>query len=478
MSENNTLIHKFPPGFLWGAATAAYQIEGAWNEDGKAESVWDRFVRQPGKIERGETGDMACDHYHRMPADVALMKELGLNAYRFSISWSRVIPEGQGKVNERGLDFYDRLVDELGRAGIAANVTLHHWDLPQALQDRGGWPVRECADWFAEYARVVFDRLGDRVAMWATHNEPIVPSILGWGAGFVPPGMKDDKASYQAAHTLNLAHGKAVQVFRQGSYPGKIGIVLDLHGMVPATSSEADVLACQRTRENAQGIFFDPIFLGRYPDYLMEWLGPLRPQIAEGDLAQINQPLDFLGLNYYFTQEVSHLEQGPRRLNAGLGVNTGLTEEVSHSEDGGLLKSSMKMRTLPALGHTSLDWGIYPQGLGEVLRRVAEATGNLPVYITENGCAMADEPDADGFVEDRDRIHYLRRHLIELHRSIRSGIDVRGYFIWSLFDNFEWGAGYRPRFGIVRVDYQTQRRIPKLSAFWYREVIARNSVTE
>jgi len=478
MSENNTLIHKFPPGFLWGAATAAYQIEGAWNEDGKAESVWDRFVRQPGKIERGETGDMACDHYHRMPADVALMKELGLNAYRFSVSWSRVIPEGQGKVNERGLDFYDRLVDELGRAGIAANVTLHHWDLPQALQDRGGWPVRECADWFAEYARVVFDRLGDRVAMWATHNEPIVPSILGWGAGFVPPGMKDDKASYQAAHTLNLAHGKAVQVFRQGSYPGKIGIVLDLHGMVPATSSEADVLACQRTRENAQGIFFDPIFLGRYPDYLMEWLGPLRPQIAEGDLAQINQPLDFLGLNYYFTQEVSHLEQGPRRLNAGLGVNTGLTDEVSHSEDGGLLKSSMKMRTLPALGHTSLDWGKYPQGLGEVLRRVAEATGNLPVYITENGCAMADEPDADGFVEDRDRIHYLRRHLIELHRSIRSGIDVRGYFIWSLFDNFEWGAGYRPRFGIVRVDYQTQRRIPKLSAFWYREVIARNSVTE
>jgi len=478
MSENDTLIHKFPPGFLWGTATAAYQIEGAWNEDGKGESVWDRFVRQPGKIERGETGDMACDHYHRMPADVALMKELGLQAYRFSISWSRVIPEGQGKVNERGLDFYDRLVDELGRAGIAANVTLHHWDLPQALQVRGGWPVRECADWFAEYARVVFDRLGDRVAMWATHNEPIVPSILGWGAGFVPPGMKDDKASYQAAHTLNLAHGKAVQVFREGSYPGKIGIVLDLHGMVPATSSEADVLACQRTRENAQGIFFDPIFLGRYPDYLMEWIGPLRPRIAEGDLAQINQPLDFLGVNYYFTQEVSHLEQGPRQLNAGLEVNTGLTEEVSHSENGGLLKSSIKMRTLPALGHTSLDWGIYPQGLGEVLRHVAEATGNIPTDITENGCAMADEPDANGFVEDRDRINYLRRHLIEVHRSIQSGIDVRGYFIWSLFDNFEWGAGYRPRFGIVRVDYPTQRRTPKLSARWYREVIARNGVGE
>jgi beta-glucosidase len=325
---------------------------------------------------------------------------------------------------------------------------------------------------------VVFDRLGDRVAMWATHNEPIVPSILGWGAGAVAPGIKDDKASYQAAHILNLAHGKAVQVFRQGAYPGKIGIVLDLHGMVPATSSEADVLACQRTRENAQGIFFDPIFLGRYPKYLMKWLGPLRPEIADGDLAQIRQPLDFLGINYYFTQEVSHLDRGPRRLNAGLGVNSGLAEEVSHSEDGGLLKSSLKMRTLPALGHTSLDWGIYPQGLGEVLRRVATDTGNLPIYITENGCSMTDEPNASGFVEDRDRINYLRLHLIELQRAIRNGINVRGYFIWSLMDNFEWGAGFRPRFGIVRVDYPTQRRIPKLSARWYREVIARNAVTE
>ena len=478
MSETEKIIHEFPPGFLWGCSTSAYQIEGAWNEDGKGESVWDRFVRQPGKIERGETADVACDHYHRMPSDVALMKELGLNAYRFSISWSRVIPEGQGKVNARGLDFYDRLVDELGKAGIAANATLHHWDIPQALQDRGGWPRRECADWFADYARVVFDRLGDRVAMWATHNEPIVPSILGWGAGAVAPGIKDDKASYQAAHILNLAHGKAVQVFRQGAYPGKIGIVLDLHGMVPATSSEADALACQRTRENAQGIFFDPIFLGRYPKYLMKWLGPLRPEIADGDLAQIRQPLDFLGINYYFTQEVSHLDRGPRRLNAGLGVNSGLTEEVSHSEDGGLLKSSLKMRTLPALGHTSLDWGIYPQGLGEVLRRVATDTGNLPIYITENGCSMTDKPNASGFVEDRDRINYLRLHLIELQRAIRAGINVRGYFIWSLMDNFEWGAGFRPRFGIVRVDYPTQRRIPKLSARWYREVIARNAVTE
>lgn len=469
----NTPLETFPPGFLWGAATSAYQIEGAWDEDGKGESIWDRFVRQPGKIAGGATGDIACDHYHRMPADVALMKELGLQAYRFSIAWSRVLPAGRGAVNQRGLDFYDRLVDELGQAGIAANVTLHHWDLPQALQDEGGWPRRDCADWFADYAQVVFERLGDRVALWATHNEPIVPSLLGWGAGGgVAPGLTDVAASYQAAHTMNLAHGRAVQVFRQGAYSGKIGIVLDLHGMVPASSSATDELACQRTRENAQGIFFDPIFLGRYPEYLMEWLGPLRPQIEDGDLAQIHQPLDFLGLNYYFTQEVRHCEDAADGLDAGLGVNSGATPEAKLRAKGGLFQAERKMLTLPPLGHTELGWGIYPQGLGAVLRRVAAATGNLPVYITENGCAMADQPGTDGFVQDDSRIDYLRRHLIEVQQAIREGIDVRGYFAWSLMDNFEWGAGYRPRFGIVRVDYDTMRRIPKASARWYREVIA------
>ncbi len=473
----NTPLESFPPGFLWGAAASAYQIEGAWNEDGKGESIWDRFVRQPGKIANGDTGDIACDHYHRMPADVALMKELGLQAYRFSVAWSRVLPSGRGTVNERGLDFYDRLVDELCGAGIAANVTLHHWDLPQALQDEGGWPRRDCADWFADYARVVFDRLGDRVPLWATHNEPIVPSILGWGAGGgVAPGLQDIRASYQAAHTLNLAHGKAVEVFRQGAWPGKIGIVLDLHGMVPASSSEADVLACQRTRENAQGIFFEPIFLGRYPAYVMEWLGPLRPQIEDGDLAQIHRPLDFLGVNYYFTQEVCYSDGGTGGLDSGLGVNASLAAEAKQRGKGGLLQSERKMLTLPSLGHTDLGWGIYPQGLREVLRRVAADTGNLPVYITENGCATADEPDADGFVQDDRRIDYLRQHLVEVRRAIGEGIDVRAYFAWSLMDNFEWGAGYRPRFGIVRVDYETLRRIPKASARWYREVIARHGV--
>lgn len=448
------IVKKFPEGFLWGASTAAYQVEGAWNEDGKGESIWDRFCHMPGRIENDDTGDVACDHYHRMPEDVALMKALGLKGYRFSISWTRVLPDGIGRVNSKGLDFYDRLVDELGKAGIAANVTLHHWDFPQALQDRGGWPNRDSADWFAEYARVVFDRLGDRVALWATHNEPQVPAMAGYGYGIFAPGLADLSLAYQAVHHLNLAHGKAVQVFRQGGYRGKIGIVLDLHHHVPASEREEDQLACQRALGSAQGVFLEPIFLGRYPQYLMEWLGPTAPEIQQGDLELIHQPLDFLGMNYYFTLA------------------------VSHSARGGLLKVDTRMKTLPSLGYTEVGWGIVPSGMRSVLHRVRELTGNVPIYITENGCALPDEPDEAGYVEDRQRVHYLRLHLLELHKAIQDGVNVQGYFIWSLLDNFEWASGYRPRFGIVRVDYATQKRIPKLSARWYSEVIAENSVTE
>ena len=448
------LVRNFPDGFIWGASTAAYQVEGAWNADGKGESVWDRFAHTPGRIENGDTGDMACDHYHHMPADVALMKSLGLSGYRFSISWPRVIPTGTGAVNPKGLDFYDRLLDELGKAGITANATLNHWDLPQALQDRGGWPNRDCAEWFADYARVVFDRLGDRVAMWATHNEPIVPSLVGYGSGVFAPGLADSSAGYQAAHTLNLAHGKAVQVFRQGAYRGNIGIVLDLHNLIPASDSEADRLACQRALENAQYIFLDPIFNGRYPAYLMEWLGPTAPKIQAGDLDLIRQPLDFLGMNYYFTSA------------------------VSHSPHGGLLKVDQKMLTLPSMGHTDVGWGIYPSGIRSVLHRIQPVIGSLPVYITENGTAVPDQPEADGTVEDRQRVNYLRQHLIELHKAIAEGINLKGYFLWSLMDNFEWASGFRPRFGIIRVDYATLKRTPKLSAHWYSDVAANNRVTE
>jgi beta-glucosidase len=448
------LVRQFPDGFLWGASTAAYQVEGAWNADGKGESIWDRFSHTPGRVENGDTGDVACDHYHHMPQDVALMKELGFSGYRFSLAWSRILPQGTGAVNPKGLDFYDRLLDELGRAGIAANVTLNHWDLPQALQDRGGWPNRDCASWFADYARIAFDRLGDRVAMWATHNEPIVPSLVGYGSGAFAPGLADSTAAYQAAHTLNLAHGMAVQVFRQGSYAGKIGIVLDLHNLIPASDSEADRLACQRALENAQYLFLDPIFNGRYPAYLMEWLGPTAPKIQPGDLELIRQPLDFLGMNHYFTSA------------------------VKHSSGGGLLKLDQKMLTLPTASYTDVGWGIYPSGIRSVLQRVKGIVGSLPVYITENGCAVPDQPDASGFVEDRERVSYLRLHLIEMHKAIQDGVNLKGYFLWSLMDNFEWASGFRPRFGIIHVDYPTQRRTPKLSARWYSDVIAHNRVTE
>jgi beta-glucosidase len=451
------LERKFPEGFLWGAATSAYQIEGAWDEDGKGESVWDRFAHRGGRVARGETGDVACDHYHRMKDDVALMWELGLKAYRFSIAWTRILPEGIGAVNGRGLDFYDRLVDELASAGIAANATLDHWDLPQALQEKGGWENRDSAEWFADYARVVFDRLGDRVAMWATHNEPFVVAS-GYGGGVFAPGLSDAAAGYRAVHNLNRAHGAAVRAFREGpskgGRAGKIGIVLDLHHIVPATGSEEDRLACDRALDNAQNVFLYPILRGSYPQALLDWLGPLAPEIQDGDLELCSQGIDFLGMNHYFTQE------------------------ARYSCRGGLLKLEQNFRSEPGMGQTDLGWGINPSGLSSVLSRVGPLTGGIPIYISENGCAMRDESDAGGYVEDRGRVNYLRRHLVELHKSIESGVNARGYFVWSLMDNFEWAYGYAPRFGLVRVDYATLRRKPKLSARWYADVIARNAVDE
>lgn len=448
------LIRHFPQGFLWGASTAAYQVEGAWNEDGKGESIWDRFSHTPGKITNGDTGDVACDHYHRMMEDVALMKTLGLKGYRFSIAWTRILPQGTGEVNHPGLDFYDRLVDALCQAGIQSNVTLNHWDFPQKLQERGGWVNRDSADWFTEYARVVFDRLSDRVAMWATHNEPVVASLAGYGSGTMAPGLSDHAMAYQAAHHINLAHGKVVQLFRQGGYQGKIGIVLDLHNLIPASEKEEDQLAWRRTIGSSQGIFFEPIFQGHYPSYLLEWLGPIAPKIQAGDLTTIYQPLDFLGMNYYFTSE------------------------IRHDESGGLLKSTEKMVTQPTLGFTEVGWGIHPAGITNVLHRIQPMIGNLPLFITENGCAVPDIPNMNGFIEDRQRIHYLRMHLIELHKSIQAGMNIQGYFVWSLMDNFEWTSGFTPRFGMVRINYSTLARTLKLSAEWYRDVIAQNAVAE
>jgi beta-glucosidase len=451
------LERRFPEGFLWGAATSAYQIEGAWNEDGKGESVWDRYAHAPGRVNRGDTGDVACDHYHRMPGDVALMRELGLKAYRFSIAWTRVLPAGTGSVNLKGLDFYDRLVDALCEAGIAPFATLDHWDFPQALQDLGGWENRDSVSWFADYARVAFERLGDRVAMWATHNEPFVVAS-GYGNGPFAPGLADAAAGYRAVHCLNMAHGAAVEAFRaggsRGSPKGKIGIVLDLHHIVPATDSEEDRRAADRAIDNAQGVFLLPIFKGEYPAALVEWLGSLAPEILDGDLDLCSRPIDFLGMNHYFTQE------------------------TRYSCRGGLLKLDQCFRSEPGMGATDLGWGINPSGLSSALSRIAPIVGSTPIYISENGCAMRDEPDSSGFVTDRGRVNYLRRHLLELHEAIEAGAKVEGYFAWSLMDNFEWSYGYEPRFGLLRVDYATQRRIPKLSARWYSDVIAMNAVSE
>jgi beta-glucosidase len=443
---------KFPDGFVWGAATSAYQIEGAWDEDGKGESIWDRFTHTPHHILGGDTGDVACDHYHRMPGDVALIASLGLDTYRFSVSWPRVVPQGRGAVNERGLDFYERLVDELLAVDVAPTVNLFHWELPQALQDAGGWPIRECADWFAEYARAVFDRLGDRVRRWITGNEARVAAFLGYGNGLHAPGICDYTQAYQALHHLLLAHGKAVQVFRDGAYPGEIGAVHDLAHFIPASDREEDVAACRRAYQQDVAQLLDPIFKKRYPHDLHQWIGPMRPQIGEGDFDVIGQPIDFLGINYYKTHRVSFdIGQAP-------------------------LKARSDPVSAPGWGRTDMDWGVNPAGLEAVLLNVKETYGNPPVYVTENGCAFPDEPDETGFVEDWARVNYLRGHLRAVHDAIEAGADVSGYLVWSLMDNFEWAMGYGPRFGIVRVDYETLERTPKQSALWYRDVVASNAI--
>jgi beta-glucosidase len=445
---------NFPEGFLWGVSTAAYQIEGSWNKDGKGESVWDRFTHRKFTIRNGETGDKACDHYRLMPKDVALMKDLGLKSYRFSVAWTRVIPEGRGKINPKGLGFYDRLVDKLLQAGIVPNVTLNHWDFPQKLQDLGGWSNRDSADWFADYARVVFGRLGDRVAMWATHNEPFVIAFIGYATGDLAPGLSDYSRAYAAAHHLLLGHGKAVDIYREGKYPGKIGIVLDHPNIVPASGSKEDIAACDRMYSSNQGLFYDAVFKGLYADTMLNWIGPMAPDVRPGDMRQISRPVDFVGVNHYSTTAITANAQG------------------------GFFKATREEYSAPGWGKTDYGWGINPQGISDVLKGIRDRYGNPPVFITENGCALEDRPDSKGYVEDWTRVDYLRAHIRAVHRALFEGCDVRGYYIWSLLDNFEWAGGYALRFGIVRTDYKTMRRIPKLSARWYRDVIKENGLDE
>jgi beta-glucosidase len=444
---------SFPENFLWGVAASAYQIEGAYNEDGKGESIWDRFVRWPAHILNGDTGDVACDHYHRMPQDVALFKELGIPCYSFTIAWTRILPDGRGNPNQKGLGFYDRLVDELLAAGVHPMATLYHWDIPQALQELGGWPNRDSADWFAEYAQVVFARLADRVELWSTHNEPWVAAFLGYASGVHAPGICDYSQAYRAAHHLLLAHGKAVQAYRAGGYGGQIGLILNLNGLIPASEGDEDRAATQRVHDETHALFLDPVFNGSYPQALFDYIGPHQPVVRAGDLQVISQPIDFLGLNYYNT------------------------DVIAFDVFGGLNKARGIAYSTPGWGRTEMDWGIHPDGLKAEVLHVKEKYGNPKLYITENGCALPDVPDEEGFVADWNRIDFLRAHLRALHEAIGQGANVHGYFVWSVFDNFEWEHGYGPRFGLVRIDYDSLVRTPKQSAYWYRDVIASNSIS-
>jgi len=443
----------FPNDFIWGAATASYQIEGAWKEDGKGESIWDRFCHQPYRILNGDTGEVACDHYHKMPEDVELMKDLGLNSYRFSISWPRILPEGIGKVEPRGLDFYDRLTDHLLEADIIPNATLNHWDFPQTLQNKGGWLNRDSAAWFTEYAGVVFDKLGDRIPFWATHNEPFVVALMGFGFGGFPPGIASTPQALQVTHHLHLAHGKAVQLYRQMGLEGQIGIVLNLATFKPKTDRPEDVAAAGRAEDMINSLYLDPIFKGHYPEGLMTWVGDSAPEIQDGDMQIISQPIDFLGINFYFGQIVSY---------------------SPHS----YMKFQSEQNIDPGWGMTKKGWGICPSQLTELLVHLKENYDNPAIFVTENGTALGEPADEIGYVNDQGRINYLRAHFQAAYQAIEQGVDLRGYYVWSLMDNFEWAEGYSLRFGLIHVDFDDpgRKRTPKASYNWYRNVITRNSI--
>ncbi|RQP23099.1 beta-glucosidase [Albitalea terrae] len=429
---------NFPAHFVWGAATSAFQIEGAAFDDGRAPSIWDTFCRTEGAIQDASNGDVACDHYHRLEEDLDLMKSLGLQAYRFSMSWSRVRPDGHTAWNEKGLDFYDRLIDGLLSRGIAPYMTLYHWDLPQALQDKGGWASRDTVQHFVEYAVAMAERYADRVASIATFNEPWIVATLGHELGIFAPGVKDRRVAAQVSHHLLLAHGQAVRAMRAAGATLPLGIVLNQGPVFPASDSDGDRAKALHDDGHLIRWYMDPLFRGSYPADIIAHLGADAPQVQPGDMEVIATPIDFLGLNYY-TRSIVGVE--PR-------------------EHG------------PEVEVTDMGWEVYPTGLTELLVRLQADYSPPPIYITENGAAYPDGPDADGHVHDTRRSEYLRRHIGAVLDAIDAGVDVRGYFVWSLFDNFEWAFGYSKRFGIVWVDYDTQQRIPKDSAFWYRDFVA------
>jgi beta-glucosidase len=458
-----------PAGFLWGAATAAYQVEGAVSAGGRGPSIWDTFTHSPGHVRGGDNGDVAVDHYSRYREDVALMARLGLSAYRFSVSWPRIQPEGRGPADRRGLDFYSRLVDELLRAGVEPWLTLYHWDLPQALEDAGGWPVRDTAERFAEYAGLVHDALGDRVRTWTTVNEPWCAAFLGYASGEHAPGRTEPAASVRAAHHLLLGHGLAAQALRSGSAGTQVAISVNLYQVSAASQAPEDVDAARRIDGLQNRLFLDALLLGRYPADVVEDLAPVTDlgHVLDGDMATIAQPLDGLGINYYSGLSARAGGRDPAGAPGPAGGDRLLPSAFPGSPDVGFAS-----RGLPT---TAMDWEIDAAGLTAVLCRVATDYPAPPLYVTENGAAFADSVSADGAVHDRERTAYLAAHLAACRDAIGAGADLRGYFVWSFLDNFEWAWGYDMRFGIVYVDFGSQRRILKDSALWYAESARRNA---
>jgi beta-glucosidase len=432
----------FPSDFVWGAASASYQVEGAADEDGRGESIWDRFAATPGKVRNGENGAIACDFYHRYPDDIAMMRELGIDAFRFSIAWPRILPDGRGSVNSRGLDFYERLVDALLEAGIKPYATLYHWDLPQTLEDAGGWPARETVDAFVEYVQAVVSRLGDRPVQWITLNEPWVSAWVGYGWGHHAPGRTSERDALAAAHHLLLAHGRAIEVLRDGASAAKLGITLNLGHVYP--ESEDDTDAARHVDGFNNRWFLDPIFRGEYPADMLEHFADSLPEIRDGDLREIAAPLDFLGVNNY-SRNVIRADR-----NGGSPI---------HVRD-------------PQSQYTDMDWEVYPDGLEDLLVRLRNDYAPPAIYITENGAAFPDVRGHDGRVHDPERLGYIEGHVDAVGRAVEAGVPVRGYFVWTLLDNYEWAWGYWKRFGIVYVDFPTQERVPKDSFYWYRDFIA------
>ena len=441
-------IIQFPKDMKWGTATASYQIEGAAFEDGRGLSIWDTFSHTPGKVVNGDNGDVACDSYHRYEEDIIIMKELGIDTYRFSVSWPRIFPNGTGDINPKGLEFYHKFVDKLIENGIEPMCTLYHWDLPQALQDIGGWENRETIDAFVQYAQTMFKEFRGKIKSWITLNEPWCISFLSNHLGAHAPGNHDLQLAVDISHHLLLAHGRAVKRFRELEVEGQIGFAPNTTWLDPYSTKQEDIDACHREIGHFVEWFMDPVFKGEYPQFMIDWFKKkgVEFHIQEGDLEIIRQPIDFLGINYY----TGHIAR--------------------YKENSGLFDAEFI-----EMGYerTDIGWPIYPEGFYKVLSYITNRYGNVPIYITENGACYNDEP-VDGKVEDGRRIKYLQQHLAALSQAIESGVNIKGYFVWSLMDNFEWAEGYSKRFGIVHVDYKTLKRTKKDSYYWYKKTITNN----